>query len=175
MKNHQVSRLRFWYSQNIFRSKYKGNSPKYVLQLISASLLQSGISKNLSESSRDFYTTLVSYYNSIKELGGALVLMQDDVPMTIHRSRTKKRGTREIEIPEELTSRKLSSDTWNFRTTWFKHLRRGFIDVLLASNMLGVGVDIPRLGLMVINGQPKSMSEYIQASSRVGRKAEGRV
>ena len=152
-----------------------GNSPKYVLQLISASLLQSGISDKLSNNSRDFYTTLVSYYNSIKELAGALVLMQDDVPMTIS-SLAEQRDEiqREIEIPEELTSRKASSEIPEILEQLDLGIKDdGFIDVLLASNMLSVGVDIPRLGLMVINGQPKSMSEYIQASSRVGRTKDG--
>ena len=152
-----------------------GRSHKFALQAVAASLLQTGKLAKLPKNKRRFYETLVSYYNSLRELGGALVIMQDNVPDSIGVI-AKRRGesARRLSIPEELTSRKASSEIPNI----LKYLaldssEDGFIDVLLASNMLSVGVDIPKLGLMLVTGQPKSMSEYIQATSRVGRTSEG--
>ena len=153
-----------------------GNSPKYILQAISASLLQASKDQNLIPDSKKFYSTLVAYFNSIKELGGALTLMQDDVPITI-KSRAKQRNEkdiREIKYVEELTSRKSSSDIPEILDSLnLNYEDDGFVDILLASNMISVGVDIPRLGLMIVNGQPKTTSEYIQATSRVGRDKDG--
>lgn len=49
------------------------------------------------------------------------------------------------------------------------------VDLVLASNMFSVGIDIERLNVMLMNGQSKNVAEYIQASSRVGRKEQGIV
>jgi len=152
-----------------------GRSPKFALQAVAASLLQSGNDKGLNPKTSTYYNTLVSYFNSLKELGGALVVMQDDVPDTINvLAKRRSEEPRRVSLPEELTSRKPSSEIPDILNQLSKGSDDfGFIDILLASNMLSVGVDIPRLGLMLVNGQPKSMSEYIQATSRVGRTMDG--
>jgi len=85
---------------------------------------------------------------------------------------------------EELTSRKSSTDiprTLDWLETPFEGERKRTkdkptpLDVLLATNMISVGVDVPRLAVMVATGQPKTTAEYIQATSRVGRRHPGIV
>ncbi|SOB56965.1 conserved protein of unknown function [Pseudodesulfovibrio profundus] len=150
-----------------------GRSAKFALQAVSASLLQSAqaLSDQTDKLTLDEWWTLVAYFNSLRELGGALVLMQDDVHDAIDTiSHRRKENSRMSEVVEELTSRltqtKVGEMLVDLETTADED---GVLDVVLASNMLSVGVDISRLGLMVVNGQPKGMSEYIQATSRVGR------
>ena len=155
-----------------------GRSEKFALQALSASLLQAGTDPGLgTDEERDPYWTLVAYFNSLKVLGGALVLMEDDVRVSLA-ALAKQSGEHERALgnPEEMTSRKSSSEIPEI----LEQLKVPVgdprcIDVLLATNMLSVGVDIPRLGLMVVNGQPKAMAEYIQATSRVGRRRPGLV
>lgn len=135
----------------------------------------------------DGYATLVGYFNSLRELGGMRRLCDDDVHTRLE-SRASAEGTRRVpaDFPKdaphpwasprrlretlELTSREKTSEISEHKVRLglsFDQERSA--DVLLASNMISVGVDIPRLGLMVVAGQPKTVSEYIQASSRVGR------
>ncbi|HSO00052.1 MAG TPA: helicase-related protein, partial [Candidatus Nanopelagicales bacterium] len=146
-----------------------GRSAKYLLQAVTASLLQAAAVPGLSEKERDPYWTLVNYFNSLRELGSAVVLMQDDVPTTMQQIAARRgEPPRELGVPAELTSR-VKSIRDMLDQLEIEAGQDGAIDVLLASNMISVGIDIPRLGLMVVNSQPKNLSEYIQATSRVGR------
>ena len=149
-----------------------GRSAKFTQQAVAASLLQAGTDPTLGDALRDGYWTLVNYFNSLRELGGALVLMRDDVARSIsdYASRRTGESERSAETQIELTSRVRSSEIPRF----LKDLERPWtdpdhIDIVLASNMISVGMDVSRLGLMVVNGQPKTIAEYIQATSRVGR------
>jgi hypothetical protein len=146
-----------------------GRSAKFTLQAVAASLLQSAFIGG--RDSADAYWTLVSYFNSLRELGGALVLMQDDVNDSLATLATLRNETqRTPQLIEELTSRRTQAEVRDMlKRLTTPASRAGVLDVVLATNMLSVGVDIPRLGLMLVNGQPKGMAEYIQATSRVGR------
>jgi len=167
-----------------------GRSPKFALQAVIAALLQSAATLvatgRADDASIDAYWTCVAYFNSLRELGGAYVLMQDDVPRQMEFLAGRLSSPRRIlELePEELSSRKssrelpgllhaLSTTLTQFKADPFEYPAPK--DAVLASNMISVGVDVPRLGLMVVNGQPKSTAEYIQASSRVGRGIPGLV
>lgn len=167
-----------------------GRSPKFALQAVIAALLQSADSlvkkDGVSEEAIDAYWTCVAYFNSLRELGGAYVLMQDDVPRQMQFLAGRLGSSpRVLEgVPIELSSRKSSrelpellkklSATLHAHTRDYNEFPQPEYAVL-ASNMISVGVDVPRLGLMVVNGQPKSTAEYIQASSRVGRGIPGLV
>ena len=148
-----------------------GRSAKFTLQAVAASLLQSASSGPPDDPTRDPYWTLVSYFNSLRELGGALVLMQDDVNDSLSiLAQQRDEPARRPEFIEELTSRRTQADVRDMLDRLeIPSNDEGALDVVLATNMLSVGVDIPRLGLMLVNGQPKGIAEYIQATSRVGR------
>ena len=148
-----------------------GRSAKFTLQAVAASLLQSAYAAFASDEERDPYQTLVGYFNSLRELGGALVLMQDDVDDTISLiAQARGEDPRRAGIVEELTSRRTQDEILEMLNTLaIRAGRPGCVDTVLATNMVSVGVDIPRLGLMLVNGQPKTTAEYIQSTSRVGR------
>lgn len=165
-----------------------GRSPKFALQAAAAALLQGTadlIARGADARTADAFWTAVLYFNSIRELGGAHVLLQDDIPRQMA-FLTGRLGTPlrrlesdAIELSSRVPSRELPDYLGQLGVALEGASGDPFApaprDVVLASNMISVGVDVPRLGLMVVNGQPKSTAEYIQASSRVGRGIDGLV
>ena len=130
----------------------------------------------------DPYMTLVGYFNSLRDLGGMRRLVEDDVSARLTRAEERGLARRYDPLLRELTSRLSSTEIPQvlghlmdpFTPDRPKGERRP-IDVLLATSMIAVGVDVQRLGLMVVASQPKSSAEYVQATSRVGRQAPGLV
>lgn len=148
-----------------------GRSAKFTLQAVAGSLLQTAFGAFGDDVRRDAYWTLVGYFNSLRELGGALVLMQDDVTDSIALyAGARAEKTRPLSNVEELTSRRTQEEIREMLDLLEIRVGSpGAVDAVLATNMVSVGVDISRLGLMLVNGQPKTIAEYIQSTSRVGR------
>ena len=145
------------------------------------------IKQGRSDKTIDQFSTIVGYFNALKDLGATDNIIRDRVYTNIRtlverkfkaecdaiglETKDVKQGTQ-----DELTSRKSSKE---IKETLSK-LETAYPDeshysVILASNMLSVGIDVNRLGLMTMYSQPKSNAEYIQATSRVGRQNPGLV
>ncbi|WEV78611.1 helicase-related protein [Janibacter cremeus] len=154
-----------------------GTSHTTLMVRVYASLLQSAAAVQEESDDADLYWTLLGYFNSLRVLGGAYMQVIDDVPGHMHViAERRNEKVRELDQPREMTSRKKSSEIPEELEILERH--RGddqAADVVLATNMISVGVDVDRLGLMAVMGQPQTSSEYIQATSRVGRRRPGLV
>jgi hypothetical protein len=138
----------------------------------------------------DPYMTLVDYFTSTRELAGMRRLVDDDVAdrLSSLKVRTRRRRPQVAELTSRMPSDRIAQTLADLErpfdptldtTVGLAELQRRYrekedvppraLDVLLATSMLQVGVDVQRLGLMVVTGQPKNTAEYIQATSRVGR------
>jgi len=124
--------------------------------------------------------TVLGYFNGLRELGGARRILEEEVQNTIKAYGSRKRigedrglfqDRRNFSEVVELTSRvstnKVAEARRRLEAPFHKIEQR--VDCAIATNMISVGLDIPRLGLMAVVGQPKMHAEYIQATSRVGR------
>lgn len=127
----------------------------------------------------DPYMTVLGYFNSLRELGGARRILEEEVQNTIkdygERMRVgEERGlfrdrmtfSEVVELTSRVPTDKVAEARRQLECRFHEKQR---VDCALATNMISVGLDIPRLGLMVVLGQPKLHAEYIQATSRVGR------
>ncbi len=171
----------------IYAGVFATAAPSFVTAMIRtlSSLFQScksiPLPNGAQESCRDPYWTVLQYFNSLRELGHAATLVEADIPeymwAIVSRDRVPKELCRRYLSSEELTSRRTADEIPKILDRLeVKYPRKSEndpypLDTLLATNMISVGVDVSRLGLMVVAGQPKTTSEYIQATSRVGRSA----
>lgn len=148
-----------------------------------ATLLQFAGAMNKDAAQKDPWWTLLCYFNSIRELGGAATLFVSDardyLRVVIDRHGIPYENIRKLFNVTELTSRIRGDQVPQELERLNKPLSSDpdspnydVVDACLASNIIEVGVDIPRLSLMAIVGQPKTTSQYIQVSSRVGRDNE---
>lgn len=130
---------------------------------------------------RDPWWTLLGFYNSIRELGGARTLFDADIRSRLkflqNREGIEDATRRNLRVVEELTSRLSQSEIVGMMDRLavpFGGENPAPIDACLASSIIEVGVDIDRLSLMGVVGQPKSTAQYIQVTGRVGRRWDSR-
>jgi len=140
---------------------------------VAAATLQAGLS--IDEGNRDGYWTNLNFLNSLRELGNTVSLLQSDIPDYLT-GMWKRDGIdpKRVRWPKnilELTSRRRSDEIPKaIEELSVRYGDPGCVDVCLASNIIEVGVDIDRLSLMTVVGQPKTTAQYIQVSGRVGRR-----
>lgn len=175
------------HDDGVYGRKYVGIMPSGKTKAMAeiramAALLQKAYTMDLSDPVKDKLWTLTVYFNSLKDLGKASTLVDDDVKDFIVRTANRMFTTRRLIISaDELTSR-VSTTELNETLDKLEKIeyskeneaaKRYASNVLLATNMSSVGIDVARLNVMLMIGQPKLTSEYIQASSRVGRSFPG--
>jgi hypothetical protein len=164
----------------------QGRNPKEVMRRVYLALMGAAERayrddnghKN-PDNAADAYMTVLGYFNALRELGGARRILEEQVQNTLKSYGSRRRvgeahglfqDRKTFSEVLELTSRVSTDKVAEAR----RRLESGFhqsqrVDCAIATNMISVGLDIPRLGLMVVLGQPKTHAEYIQATSRVGR------
>lgn len=152
----------------------QGHTPTFSNVLVSAAMLSAVPRLKLKPEVEDSWWTLVAYHNSRRELGRSLTLARDDIPSRILALQDRSGpGSRKVEVVEELSAN-IKGDAIPVVLEALSRPKTSgpAVDYLGCTNMLSVGVDVDRLGLMLVLGQPKTASEYIQATSRVGRSSK---
>lgn len=150
----------------------QAHSQSYATVLSCVALLEAPMKTVVDDQELDAYWTVVAYHNSLRELGRTVTIARDDVDNVLRRHAEVEGGLRTLRRDGviELTSNVKPSQLNLFLSRLERRQDQpDAVDLVATSNMLSVGIDISRLGLMLMNGQPKTTAEYIQATSRVGR------
>lgn len=126
----------------------------------------------------DHFWTVIGYFNAVRELAQGETLIRQDIPQFIDKLHRQNPGTtRRQELREgfrNLSSQTSSSELPGILAKMERSLSDGdALNAVASTSMFGTGVDVARLSLMIVHGQPKSASQYIQAVGRIGRRRSG--
>jgi hypothetical protein len=133
---------------------------------------------NKSSGDSKYFKTIVAYFNALRELGGGASIYKEDVRERLDILKNGKfgpcpkknfDGSKFIELSSRMGSSRLSRTLQNLEDDRLNGFD-GMYDALFTTSMFGTGVNISHLSLMIVDGQPKTTSQYIQATGRVGRK-----
>jgi hypothetical protein len=153
----------------------QAHTPSWAIGQISAEMLQGPVETGLAGPDKDGYWTLVVYHNSLRELGRTVTILRDDVATNLERRAARSNGAAVRELSakgiDEINGNVSAEDLLRILDQLAVGPDSGgeALDAIATTNIMSVGIDVSRLGLMFVNGHPKSTSEYIQATSRVGR------
>ena len=149
-----------------------GHTPVTAVVRTAAALVQAAEEAGLqTDAAKDAYWSVLIYHNRRRELGKTMTLARDDVPAWINavtaRDQSRARAVHNVEeISANVSGPRLPEVLRRLSQSWRS---ADCPDIVPCTNMISVGVDIQRLGAMLVVGQPKTTAEYIQATSRVGR------
>ena len=134
------------------------------------SRLACSLSANASDPSADKYWTITGYFSSVRELAEAKSLYRQNIP---ERAADLSCGdgprTFDDDMALELSGRTSSADLPAYLRRLEDGRKESAPEALFTTSMFGTGVDVSRISTMVVAGQPKTQSAYIQATGRVGR------
>ncbi len=117
----------------------------------------------------DAWWTQVVYHGSLKGVGNSHTAFVSDVGEFMRLLDSQSNARSQASLAQLTSLQTAQENSAIFTRLGLKRDADGSLDAVLATNMVSVGLDVARLALMTINGQPLTTAEYIQASSRVGR------
>ncbi len=123
----------------------------------------------------EYFRTLVGYFNAIRELAAGSALTRQDIPEHLKFLEKLTGSSARLFGAESVVELSGRIDSTDLPDILDRLGQKDPPDALLATSMFGTGIDLPRLSLMIIHGQPKTTASYIQAAGRVGRERAGLI
>lgn len=151
-------------------------------------IFQDASSFSAFQQSFDYYHTVLSYFNSLKEVGKTQSQLSHYLPgdlnliiknaiswSLLNRMIKQNAEINDSELTGRLSGEEVKSNLGAIENTWALTKKPLPPELVIATNMISVGIDVSRFNTMIINSMPRNTAEYIQASSRVAREREGLV